>query len=277
MADSATSTKAPTTPSGSTPPGNAPDQPFESALRGYDRRQVEDFVRAKKKEIAALTAELAEATRQRRLAAEQVEATEKELRELRERASQNDAAPVGDGFGFRAEKLLRLAEQEASEIRASAGQESAAVIEEARSQAEQHRHEVERDLIARKSQIEQQAAQRNAELHDREKQIAEQLTSAREQADQLHASASRAADRLRQESEAAAAETRARAAADADRERDQARQEIARLDGLQGDVRGELGRLARSLITELGATVPPELVVEAGPETDPDHAGSADA
>jgi cell division septum initiation protein DivIVA len=242
---------APTVPSpgAPTPPGSPS---FDTVLRGYERRQVDDFVAQHRAEIAALREELAEAQRQRKLATDHAEATETELRELRARSAHAEPAAKEDSFGYRAEKLLRMAEQEAAEARSHATKESAAIIERARTEAEKHRHEVEQNLIARASQLEQQAAQRNTELQEREQQIADQLTAAREQAEQLHASAARAADRLREESEAAAEETRVRAETAARRQQDQAAQEIARLKGLQSDIRAELARLAELLATELG-------------------------
>ena len=153
-----------------------------------------------------------------------------------------------DSFGYRAEKLLRIAEQEAAEVRTHASRESAAIVEQARTEAEKHRHEVEQSLISRAAVLEQQAAQRNAELQEREQQIADQLSAAREQADQLHAAAVRTADRLRQESEAAAEEAKLRAATDIQRQRDQAAQEIARLDKVQTDVRVGAGPAQRRAV-----------------------------
>jgi hypothetical protein len=245
----------------SAPPTTAPGsdgQSFDTALRGYERRQVDEFVVDRQKEVARLRMELAEAQRQQRLATEHAEATETELRELRAKSAHVEPKSVEDSFGYRAEKLLRMAEHEAAEARSHASRESAAIIEQARTDAEKHRHEVEQTLISRASLLEQQAAQRTAELQEREQQIADQLVAAREQADQLHAAAARAADRLRQESEAAAAETRLRAETAAQRQRDQAGQEIARLTALQSDVRAELARLAEVLSAELsgGAAAP---------------------
>jgi len=227
--------------------------PFDTVLRGYERRQVDDFVSKQKDEITKLKDELAEAQRKRRLANEHAEATERELRDVRAKSAHTEPRSVEDSFGYRAEKLLRIAEQEAAEVRTHASRESAAIIEQARTEAEKHRHEVEQSLIARASVLEQQAAQRNAELQEREQQIADQLTAAREQADQLHAAAARTADRLRQESEAAAEEAKLRAATDIQRQRDQATQEIARLDKVHGDVRSELARLNEVLSNELAA------------------------
>jgi membrane protein involved in colicin uptake len=158
-----------------------------------------------------------------------------------------------DSFGYRAEKLLRIAEQEAAEVRAHASRESAAIIEQARIEAEKHRHEMEQSLIARAGVLEQQTAQRNAELHDREQQIADQLATAREQADQLQSVAVRTAERLRQEAEAAAAEAKLWVATEIQRQRDQAVQEMTRLEKVHADVRSELARLAEVLSNELDA------------------------
>lgn len=238
------------TPAGSPPP---PDQSFDTVLRGYERRQVDDFVSRLKSELAQVKDELTDAQHKRLLADEHAEATERELRDLRAKSAHSEPRSVEDSFGYRAEKLLRIAEQEAAEVRTHASRESAAIIEQARTEAEKHRHEVEQSLIARAAVLEQQAAQRNAELQEREQQIADQLSAAREQADQLHAAATRTADRLRQESEAAAEEAKLRAATDIQRQRDQAAQEIARLDKVQADVRTELGRLNDVLSNELAA------------------------
>ncbi len=243
------------TPTTATPSGspNSANLPFDTVLRGYERRQVDEYVTRAKEEIAQLKEELAEAQRKRRLATEHAEATERELRDLRAKSAHSEPRSVEDSFGYRAEKLLRIAEQEAAEVRTHASRESASIIEQARTEAEKHRHEVEQSLIARASVLEQQAAQRNAELQEREQQITDQLAAAREQADQLHAAAARTADRLRQESEAAAEEAKLRAATDIQRQRDQASQEISRLDKVQADVRAELARLNDVLSNELAA------------------------
>ena len=233
------------TPTTATPSGSqSVSLPFDTVLRGYERRQVDEFVAKQKDELAKLQDELSEAQRKRRLATEHAEATERELRDVRAKSAHAEPRSVEDSFGYRAEKLLRIAEQEAAEVRTHASRESAAIIEQARTEAEKHRHEVEQSLIARASVLEQQA---------REQQIADQLSAAREQADQLHAAAARTADRLRQESEAAAEEAKLRAATDIQRQRDQATQEISRLDKVQADVRSELARLNDVLANELSA------------------------
>jgi hypothetical protein len=229
---------------------------YDTVLRGYHRDQVDDRVARLGAEISRLKDEIAEVQRSSQLASEHAESTERELRELRARSVQSEQRSLEDSFGYRAEKLLYTAEREAAEMRSHASRESAAIIEQARTGAERHRHEVEQGLIARAAVLERQAAQRAAELLDREQQISDQLSVAREQASQMHASATRTADRLRQESEAAAEEARGRAAADLQRQRNQAAQEIARLEKVRVDVQAEIARLTDMLAQELGPSRP---------------------
>jgi len=231
------------------------DRPlFATALRGYERNQVDDYLTQRDKELSGLRAELADLRAERDRAVSDAESVGKELREARAKSAHLEPAAKEDSFGFRAEKLLRIAEQEAADIRGSASRESASIIEKARTEAEAHRHEVEQTLITRASLLEQQSAKRSAALQEREQQISEQLAAAREQAEQLHANAARAAERLREESEEAAEQTRQRADADARRRLDEATKEIGRLSGLQTDVRNELAQLAQLISTELATS-----------------------
>jgi hypothetical protein len=250
LSEPATSTRPSAGPAGSRPDQRAPTAQFDTALRGYERRQVDEYVARHRNEMAGLRAQLAEAERQRRLATEHAEATEEENRRLRASAGR-EAPPAEEGFGFRAEKLLRLAEQEAADVRARTRQESVALLEQTRAEAEKHRHEVEQQLIARAAQLDQAAARRAVELQEREQQIADQLEATRAETEQLHAAATRAADRLRQESEAKAEETRVRAEAAAKKVRDEAEHDLMRLSALRSNVHAELARLAEVLVNEL--------------------------
>ena len=222
---------------------------FDTVLRGYDRGQVDAHVAAIMEENAVLRRQVAEADRRWQTAEQHASATEEEFRKLQ--SQQRQAGSPEESFGFRAEKLLRLAEQEAADLRGSAAREAAALLEQARADAEKHRHGVEQSLIARSSQLDEQASQRSIELQERERQIAEQLAAARSEAESLHEATRRAGDQLRQQAESAAETVRLRAAQDAQRMREQAEQEVARLAALQRDVRAELTRLADVLAAEL--------------------------
>jgi len=231
------------------------DRPlFATALRGYERNQVDEHLDRRDRELAALRTELSDVRAERDRALAEAESRSQELRDARAKSAHLEPAAKEDSFGFRAEKLLRMAEQEAADIRSTASRESAGIIEKARTEAESHRHEVEQTLITRASLLEQQAAKRSTALQEREQQITEQLAAAREQAEQLQANAQRAAERLREESEEAAEQTRQRAETDARRRLDEAGKEITRLSGLQTDVRGELAQLAQLITTELATS-----------------------
>jgi DivIVA domain-containing protein len=221
---------------------------FDTVLRGYDRAQVDAHLARLAEENAALRRQAADADRRRQTAEQHASATEGEFRKLQ---SQRQGGGPEEGFGFRAEKLLRLAEQEATELRASAAREASAVLEQARADAEKHRHEVEQAMISRSAQLDEQASQRSVELQDRERQIADQLAAARSEAESLHDASRRAADQHRKQAESAADEVRLRAAQDAQRLREQAQGEVARLGSIQRDVRSELGRLAEVLSAEM--------------------------
>jgi hypothetical protein len=242
MAGPASTNNAPPRPDGGA------EQPFATVLRGYERRQVDDYVARQRDQTATLRAQLVETQRQRRLATDHAEATEQENRRLHATAAHE--APQ-EGFGLRAEKLLRLAESEAAEIRARTSQESVALLEQTRGETETHRHAVEQSLIIRAAQQDQAAGCRAAELHEREQQIAAQLEATRADLQQLHAAATRAADRLRQESEATAHEIRLRAESTAKNARDHAEHDLMQLSTLRSNVYDRLSQLADVLINEL--------------------------
>ena len=244
MAGPASTNNAPPLPEGGA------EQPFVTVLRGYERRQVDDYVARQRDQTATLRAQLAETQRRRRLATDHAEATEQENRRLHATAA-HEAPPPQEGFGLRAEKLLRLAEREAAEVRARTSQESVALLEQTRGETETHRHAVEQSLIIRAAQLDQAAGRRAAELHEREQQIAGQLEATRADIQQLHAAATRAADRLCQESEATADEIRIRAESAAKNARDHAEHDLMRLSTLRGNVYDRLSRLADVLINEL--------------------------
>ncbi|GAA2555283.1 hypothetical protein GCM10010210_30970 [Pseudonocardia hydrocarbonoxydans] len=238
------------------PPPRPPDRPqFEVALRGYDRTAVDAFLDAHVAERQALRHELEASERRRQQAEQRAASTERENRTLREgRAAAPGAPPrpTGDGFGLRVEKLLRLAEQEAGEVRDAAAREATALLEQARARAEQHRHEVEQELITRSTALDQQAAQRAAEQQEREQQIADQLEAARSEAQSLRDAAERAARQRRAEAEAEADAVRARAEAEARRVLEQSRLEADRLAAVQGGARADIARLVDQLAVELG-------------------------
>ncbi|MEV4052944.1 hypothetical protein AB0J55_17310 [Amycolatopsis sp. NPDC049688] len=113
------------------------DVRFPIVLRGYDRRQVDEYVRVAEKRIDRH--EKARRVAERRLAKAQVPAP---------RAAEPDDAA---GLGRRIEKILQVAKAEAAEIREQArkeGDELRAAAEKAAAEAEAARAETE--LAARR-------------------------------------------------------------------------------------------------------------------------------
>jgi cell division septum initiation protein DivIVA len=240
---------------GALKPGAPPrEEPFPSALRGYDRRQVDS-------KIAALESDLATAARERKHAVDRLSAeseradqAESKLTEALARIDELDRSAAGDqtgGFGQRAERLLRMAENEATEARAAAAKEAAAILEDARGEAETHRHAVEQELITKAAQQDQEASRRAGALQEREQEIANERTAARQETDEMRESARREVERMLQDAEAKAADVRRQADKFAEQQRDGAAREVERLTGMRHGVRAELSRLHQYLGTEL--------------------------
>ncbi|GAA1329701.1 hypothetical protein [Pseudonocardia xinjiangensis] len=225
--------------SSSPSPGGAS---FDVVRRGYDRDQVDAQMRELRDRLAT-----AEAARQG--AEQHARATEKEMRARA--AAQGEAPMSQESFGFRAEKILRLAEREAADVRNRAANEATALVEQARADAERHRHEVEQALIARSAELDQEATQRNVALQEREQQAAATLAAARDDAARITDDARHAADAVLNEAQNRADEVRQRSEQDLKRRREVAEQELRRLGTLHEGVRTEMGRLHKLLGTEL--------------------------
>jgi hypothetical protein len=227
---------------------------FDVVRRGYDRQQVDDH-------LSTLLAQLTEVQQAHQHEHRRASWLENELQNTKaalERASQQvESADQAQGFGYRVEKLLRAAEQEAAEVRATASREATVLREQVRKEAEAHRHEVEQALITRTTALDQQAAQRKVELDERERQSAEQVTAAREEAERVLAEVRRRAEHILEDAKADAERER-RAAETAIRDRhEEAMEELHRLRGLHEEVRGQLGRLLESLASEFGQQLEP--------------------
>jgi cell division septum initiation protein DivIVA len=228
---------------------------FVTVVRGYDRIEVDEYVAEVGRSLGQLRSELADSDERRRLAEQRIEVLEGENRAVRARL-EAAPAPAEEGFGVRAERLLRLAEQEAAEVRSNAAEEAATMRQRVREDVERQRHEAEQALIARSAQFDERAAQRTAELQRREQQITEHLTAARSEAEAVQAAARRAADQYRERVEADAEEVKARVAAEVTQIREQAAQELDRISALESGVRAELLRLSARLTQEIAREVP---------------------
>jgi DivIVA domain-containing protein len=121
-----------------------PERPhFDMVLRGYDRIEVDEYIEKLLEENAELRRELASAP-----APAPARAAEPERPAQREELSPQHYdvdTPAEDSFGFRAEKLLRLAEREAAEMRTRATRDAEGMEATARRRAEEQLRAAERE------------------------------------------------------------------------------------------------------------------------------------
>jgi len=160
---------------------------FDVVLRGYDRRQVDDYL--DRVEVALNDADARHAEDAGRLTA-----LEQEVADLRQRLVESERRADGRPepvpiAGDRIAAMLRLADEEATALRAAAAEEAHRIVAEA--------HEL----------AGQETAKRTAELDQRERDIA----GAHDQAEATRLEAQRDAEGIRQQAEQEAAEVQARA------------------------------------------------------------------
>jgi cell division septum initiation protein DivIVA len=108
-------------------------------LRGYDRIEVDRYVTRLLEENAALRRELESG------APRAAEPDRAPARDEPTPQHYDVDTPAEDSFGFRAEKLLRLAERESAEMRTRATRDAEAVEATARQRAEEQRRAAERE------------------------------------------------------------------------------------------------------------------------------------
>ena len=161
---------------------------FEVVRRGYDPQQVD-------RRVSSLSREL-EATAQRRAE------LERQVEELRRRVQQQpDPQEQGNrfgGLGARIEQILGLADEEASNLRKQAEEESGEVRTATQQEAGRLRQEAERYAEQRRKDADTEAARI--------------LQEAKRRADQLRDESERDAKARRQEAEALFEQNRAKAA-----------------------------------------------------------------
>jgi DivIVA domain-containing protein len=118
-----------------------PERPhFDKVLRGYDRIEVDEYIEQLLAQNAELRQELASSA-----AARPASAPEPAVREEQSPQHYDVDTPAEDSFGFRAEKLLRLAEREAAEMRTRATRDAEGVEATARRRAEEQLRAAERE------------------------------------------------------------------------------------------------------------------------------------
>jgi len=236
----------PAPPTDVTDPAELTAPAFATVRKGYDPAAVDAHLALYAESVSALYAALADSERRRAMAEQHAVAVEEEIRVVRSGVTES-------GFGARAERMLRLAESEAEQIRSAARRTVAEITERARSEGERHRHDVRQQLIAETARAEEQAGRRAAELQEREAALDALLEQAHAEADAVRAAADRAAHARRAAAQTEVDELRRRGADELGQTRAQAEREPGRLRELQGIARNELTRLVATIHAELSA------------------------
>ena len=135
--------------------GPEPERPhFDMVLRGYDRIEVDAYIDKILQDNAALRYELDAAGTRPAPADPPEQRTEQRTESLQH---YDVDTPAEDSFGFRAEKLLRLAERESAEMRTRAARDAETVEATARRRAEEHVRAAEHEAGQIRAQASQEA------------------------------------------------------------------------------------------------------------------------
>ena len=250
------------------------DAAFDVVLRGYDKRQVDERLRF-------LGAELTAADSALRAVGERAALLEDALNEAR---STPAGEPPGDSnFGARVEKILKLAEDEAREVRSQADAAAVALVEQARAHAAEQDSALQRrwaeldsarkELEQARQEVNQECERLRAQARTEADQIrtavtqeADQLfTAARADADEVskvaHAEAEQLITQAKAEAEQLIAQANAQAqrlvaaATDAARQREQSSaHEVHQLSRLREEINSDLYRAKQVLDGLFGAT-----------------------
>lgn len=149
-------------PSADPAPPTAPPGRFETALRGYSRRDVDAHVARQEERIGRLEDALRDSDHRRMAVEAHAAQLEAELRAARSGGAQRPAdrpeqSPIGDG-------VLRMARREAARVRVEAAQEARRVLEDAHAEAARSRERAERAAAAWTDRVEQHLTRRLAEV-----------------------------------------------------------------------------------------------------------------
>jgi cell division septum initiation protein DivIVA len=190
--------------------GNENGIMFDTVLRGYDRRQVDE-------RLSFLRAELAAAEDGLRTSQQRSSSLEGELEQARTKLTQRSDTDMENSFGFRVERILRLAEAEAKQVRTRADNEATELMKQAAADAEERRQQVEQELETRIELAERDVGEREAAVSQRERQVEADAAAFRREADQLRATARSEVEAMRKEARIEVEELRSNARTEADR------------------------------------------------------------
>lgn len=162
---------------------------FDVVRRGYDRDQVDDTIDGLQADMQILTADRDATTSQATALAQALDSARREIEDLHGQLHRASRAPINTrGMSERLQRMLRLAQDEAAEIRARA--ESVAAQTQARA---------ERESAGLRTQYQRMLAETAARRREMEAEHERLLQVARQQAEELVRSAQDRATALESE------------------------------------------------------------------------------
>jgi F0F1-type ATP synthase membrane subunit b/b' len=164
---------------------------FDTAVRGFNRQQVMDYMARNSQLLATLEQHLAVARADAERARVEADQARAEVGRLTREAA--ESKPVHEEVSGRLSQILRLAAEEADQERATADAEIAALRSESQAESEQllaqARAQAEADLAEARETAERELAEARSRAES-------DLTSARDEAERLRAASVQHADEL---------------------------------------------------------------------------------
>lgn len=169
-------------------------------MRGYDRDQVIDFFRRFDAEMRVIAADRDAATANARELADNLELAREEIEELRREVNKLSVPPTTvQGMSERVSSMLRLASDEASEIRARSEAEAAETLSIARQEAEEHRQEIARQTQEMNERREAMNAEHETTMHAAHEEAGRIVADAKAKAEELDARAQSNRERIQED------------------------------------------------------------------------------
>lgn len=179
---------------------------FDLTLRGYDRRQVDEYLDRLEQTLSAAQADRDAGRAHTAALQRQVEELQAAVNSSRQKLLES-TRPTYAGLGERVAQLLRLAEEEAERLRSDAVRdishmrESAdGLLSKAQEKAARAEREFESTLAERRKQADQQDADKRKSLESQLRAAADRITGSQAMAMKVTTDAKAEADRLVTES-----------------------------------------------------------------------------
>lgn len=174
--------------------------PFATVMRGYDRDQVNDFFRRFDAEMRVIAADRDAATANARELADNLEIAREDIDQLRREVDKLSVPPTTvQGMSERVSSMLRLASDEASEIRARSEAEAAETLSIARQEAQEHRDEIARQNQEMANRLAAMESEHEATMSAAHAEAGRIVAEATSQAEELDARAQSNRERIQED------------------------------------------------------------------------------